>query len=79
MARLRAAKNAGNEMAPGVRSAAMKLLLAVSAGIVIGMVALGCDAMKAREPKQASDPVAQPTKYGDTKLDTMGGGDGGTN
>jgi hypothetical protein len=71
------AANAGKRATPVVVSAAMKLLLAVFA--CIAMWVIGCDAVKAKEPKQASDPVAQPTKYGDTKLETLpGGDDGGT-
>jgi hypothetical protein len=71
--------DAGKRASAVVVSAAMKLLFAVSAGVVIGTVVMGCDAVKAREPKQASDPVAQPQKYGDTKLTPMdpGGDDGG--
>jgi hypothetical protein len=53
----------------------MKLLLAVLGGVVIGN--LGCDAVKAKEPKQASDPVVQAPKYGDTKLAPMEPGDDG--
>ncbi len=58
----------------------MRLFLAISAGIVMGTAALGCDAVKAREPKQASDPAAQTPKYGDTKLAPVdpGGDDAGT-
>jgi len=35
------------------------------------VLALGCDAMKAKEPKQAQDPTIQAPKYGDTKVDTL--------
>jgi hypothetical protein len=56
----------------------MKLLLAVFAGVVVVNVAMGC-AVKAREPKQASDPVVGTPKYGDTKLETLGSAqDGGS-
>jgi hypothetical protein len=55
----------------------MKLLLAVFAGVVVVNVAMGCDAMKAREPKQAGDPVVQTPKYGDTKLEHLGSAEDG--
>jgi hypothetical protein len=56
----------------------MKLLLAMFAGVVVVNAAVGCDAVKAREPKQAGDPVVQAPKYGDTKVDTLPSGDAGT-
>ncbi len=49
----------------------MKLLLALSAGLMLSLFALGCDAVKPREPKQVTDPVMQGPKYGDTKLNTI--------
>jgi hypothetical protein len=53
----------------------MRLILSVSAGILMVTAALGCEAVKSREPKQASDPVVQSPKYGDTKLNALDPGD----
>jgi hypothetical protein len=55
----------------------MKLLLLVSLGVSLA-AAVGCDAMKAREPKQASDPVVQTPRYGDTKVNPLPGDDAGS-
>jgi hypothetical protein len=53
----------------------MKLLLLVSVGVSLAAAAVGCDDMKAREPKQATDPVVQTPKDGDTKLNSLDPGD----
>ena len=53
----------------------MKVIQTVCAGVVLGTVLLGCDAVKAKEPKQASDPVVATPKYGDQKLSPMDPGE----
>jgi hypothetical protein len=55
----------------------MKLIQVVCAGVVLGTVVLGCDAVKAKEPKQASDPVVAAPKYGDQKLAPIDPGEDG--
>jgi hypothetical protein len=47
----------------------MTAIARTSCLLVLGMLVLGCDAVKPREPKQAQDPTLRSPKYGNIQVD----------
>ena len=47
----------------------MRVIVRASSFLVLAMFALGCDAVKPREPKQAQDPTIRSPKYGNIQVD----------
>jgi hypothetical protein len=60
---------------------APKLVSLATGTLLLVSFAIGCDAVRQREPKQAQDPVVQAPKYGNMKVDGLqqGEADGGAN